>query len=158
MSFASTINTFSHINNILGSTVNYADEKQRGASTSQAVTNFGLNVMGGAIRNEMAYDMRKHYGSNMGFIVNGLAGYGNQESNYRGTVGLLGTGMMLDMMHSPFGGFGGCGMYGGSIFGGGMFGGSYFGGGFMGGGMCGGSVFGGSMFGNPFMMGNRFFC
>ncbi len=121
--------TLSQVNALLGSTVGALNDKNKGASTGEALFNFGNNVLNGAIRNEVAYDIRKTTGSNLGFLINGMAGYGNDEANAKGMQGLFGATMLTSM-------FGGC--YGGGWFGGGM----YpmmgpFGGGMFGGGCCG---------------------
>lgn len=122
--------TLSNINALLGSTVGALDDKSKGASSGEALFNFGNNVLNGAIRNEVAYDMRKTTGSNLGFLINGMAGYGNDEANAKGMQGLFGATLLTSMLG------GGC--YGGGWFGGGM----YpmmgpFGGGMFGGGCCG---------------------
>jgi len=129
--------TLSNINAVLGSTVGAIEDKKEGASTGQALFNFGNNVLNGAIRNEVAYDIRKHSGSNIGFLINGMAGYGNDEANAKGMQGLFGASLLTSMM-------GGC--HGGGWYGGGMypmmgyspFGAGMFGGGLFGGGCCGG--------------------
>ena len=65
--------TLSNINNILGSTLGAVEDKRNGASTGESIMNFGLNLTNGAVRNEVAYDMRRQYGTNMGFLVNNMA-------------------------------------------------------------------------------------
>jgi len=117
----------SNVNALLGSAVGALDDKNKGATNGTALMNFGNNVLNGAIRNEVAYDIRKTTGSNLGFLINGMAGYGNDEANAKGMQGLFGA----TMLTSLFGG----GCCGGGWFGGGMypmmgpFGGSMFGGG-----------------------------
>lgn len=174
--------TLSNINNILGSTVGAVEDRQNGADTGTSIMNFGMNVLNGAVRNEVAYDMRKTYGTNMGFIINNMAGYGSQEANQRGMSGLLGA-SVFNAMTTPWmyggGGFmgGGCcsrmspfgmGMYGGGIgmFGGGM--GMFGGPTYMSSGVLGGMFNGAPLpstlatpyFGSGFSVfsNNRFFC
>ena len=123
--------TLSNINAVLGSTVGAIEDKKEGASTGQALFNFGNNVLNGAIRNEVAYDIRKHSGSNIGFLINGMAGYGNDEANAKGMQGLFGATLLTSMLGGCHGGwYGGgmypmtmgCGPFGGSMFGGGLWG------------------------------------
>ncbi len=103
--------TLSQVNNILGSTVGAVEDKQKGADTGTSIMNFGLNVLNGAVRNEVAYDMRKTTGSNLGFIVNNMAGYGSEEANMKGMNGLLGA-SLFNAVTTPW-------MYGGGFWGGG---------------------------------------
>lgn len=103
--------TLSHINNILGSTIGAVEDKQNGADTGTSIMNFGLNVVNGAVRNEVAYDMRRTTGSNLGFIVNNMAGYGSEEANMKGMNGLLGA-SLFNAVTTPW-------MYGGGFWGGG---------------------------------------
>lgn len=128
--------TLSNVNNLLGSALGAVQDKQNGASAGESIMNFGLNLTNGAIRNEVAYDMRKHYGTNMGFLVNNMAGYGSAEANQRGMTGLLGASLFNAVVSNPWS-FGGC--CGGFVapppvmpmpmFGGGCCGGGFFGGG-----------------------------
>ena len=128
--------TLSNVNNLLGSALGAVQDKQNGASAGESIMNFGLNLTNGAIRNEVAYDMRKHYGTNMGFLVNNMAGYGSAEANQRGMTGLLGASLFNAVVSNPWS-FGGC--CGGFVapppvmpmpmFGGGYCGGGFFGGG-----------------------------
>lgn len=139
----------SNANAVMGSALGAAEDKAYGESTGTTIMNFGMNVANGAVRNQVAYNMRRNTGSNLGFMINNMAGYGYPEANARGTMGLMGASIMTSMM-GPWGGGYGCGpmmggMWGGSPFYGGGFGGG-FGGGMMGGGyggFGGGSVFGG---------------
>lgn len=103
--------TLSQVNNILGSTIGAVEDKQKGADTGTSIMNFGLNVLNGAVRNEVAYDMRKTTGSNLGFIVNNMAGYGSEEANMKGMNGLLGA-SLFNAVTTPW-------MYGGGFWGGG---------------------------------------
>lgn len=103
--------TLSQVNNILGSTIGAVEDKQKGADTGTSIMNFGLNVVNGAVRNEVAYDMRKTTGSNLGFIVNNMAGYGSEEANMKGMNGLLGA-SLFNAVTTPW-------MYGGGFWGGG---------------------------------------
>lgn len=135
-----------NVNALLGSTVGAVNDRNRGADWGTAGMNFGLNVLNGTVRNAVAYDMRKTTGSNLGFIINGLAGYGNEEANAKGTMGLMGASIMTSMLGGPFGGWYGGGWCGGGPFGGGMFGG----GGLFGGGCCNHGYPGGFMGGGGF--------
>ena len=168
--------TLSNVNNLLGSAVGAAEDRQNGADAGTSIMNFGMNVLNGAVRNEVAYDMRKTYGTNMGFLINNMAGYGSAEANQKGMQGLLGA-SLFNAMTTPWmyggGGFygGGCGCNSMSPFGMGMFGGGM---GYMGGptymssGVLGGMFGGCAMpstlatpyFGSGFSVfaNNRFFC
>lgn len=125
MGLDSTINTFANINNILGSTVGYTKDKAQGASTGEAVMNFGFNVLNGGIRNMTAKEILNNTGSYIGYSINSTAGYGSAEANEKGTQQL----MAASLFTSPYGIFGGymnpymMNPFGGSIFTGGMFGG-----------------------------------
>lgn len=136
MSLAKTNFILSNVNALLGSTAGALDDKKKGVDAGTTAVNFGLNVANGAVRNQIAYDMRKTTGSNMGFLINNMAGYGNDKANAKGMMGLMGASIMTSMLR-PWGFGGGCC--------GGGFGG--FGGGYYGGGFCGGSVFGGGYMG-----------
>ena len=103
--------TLSQVNNILGSTIGAVEDKQKGADTGTSIMNFGLNVLNGAVRNEVAYDMRKTTGSNLGFLINNMAGYGSEEANIKGMNGLLGA-SVFNAVTSPW-------SWGGGFFGGG---------------------------------------
>ncbi len=126
--------TLSNINNILGSTLGAVEDKRNGASTGESIMNFGLNLTNGAVRNEVAYDMRRHYGTNMGFLVNNMAGYGSAEANQKGMAGLLGASLFNAVVTNPWSYGGCCGGFGVPVmtmpvFGGGCCGGGFFGGG-----------------------------
>lgn len=126
--------TLSNINNILGSTLGAVQDKQNGASTGESIMNFGLNLTNGAIRNEVAYDMRRTYGTNMGFLVNNMAGYGSAEANQKGMAGLLGASLFNAVVTNPWSYGGCCGGFAAPVmpmpvFGGGCCGGGFFGGG-----------------------------
>ncbi len=131
--------TLSQVNNILGSTIGAVEDKQNGADTGTSIMNFGLNVLNGAVRNEVAYDMRKTTGSNLGFLINNMAGYGSEEANIKGMNGLLGA-SVFNAVTSPWN----------------------WGGGFFGGGCCApppmpmGGCCGMGMFGGGFMAGPTF--
>lgn len=140
MSIEKTTYMLSNMNAILGSGLTYQQRLQDGAPLGAATTEFGLNILNGGMRNEIARDIRRTTGSNMGYLVNSLAGYGTEEANYKGTAGLMGASLFTSMLSPRFGCgsyFGGPMMFGGGIFGGGMFGGCgcnsminpYFGGG-----------------------------
>lgn len=146
MSIEKTTFMLSNLNALLGSGLTYQQQIKDGVPLGQATTEFGMNIFNGAMRNEIARDIRHTTGSNLGYIINGMAGYGNPEANAKGTAGLLGASLFTSMM-SPWnygcgGGFymtpmmpsvnifGGCGcnsfmprpyMGGASFFGGGGF-------------------------------------
>lgn len=137
----------SNMNAVLGSGLTFQQRMQDGEPLGYATTELGLNLLNGGMRNEIARDIRRTTGSNMGYLVNNLAGYGTEEANYNGTVGLMGASLFTSML-SPYNYgcrgsyFSGPMMYGG-MFGGGMFGGGcgcnsmvnpYWGGSFFGGG------------------------
>lgn len=103
--------TLSNVNNLLGSLSGAMDDKKNGADTGTSIMNFGLNVINGAVRNEVAYDMRRNYGTNMGFLINNMAGYGSEEANQKGMAGLF-KASVFNAMTSPWM-FGGGGYYGG---------------------------------------------
>lgn len=123
--------TLSNINNILGSTLGAVEDKRNGASTGESIMNFGLNLTNGAVRNEVAYDMRRQYGTNMGFLVNNMAGYGSAEANQKGMAGLLGASLFNAAVTNPWAGCC-CGFAAPvmpmPVFGGGCCGGGFFGG------------------------------
>ena len=149
MSIDNAIHALSNFNAVMGSFAGYADARNQGVPASDAMIDFGLNVMNGTIRNAAARDIQQRSGSYLGYAVNSIAGYGNPEANARGTVGLIGASMLT----SPFGIFG-CGFnpyMTSSIYGCGPFGGGFFGGG------CGCGT--GFMFGGPTFFGVRgFWC
>ena len=124
MSLARTNFILSNVNALLGSTVGAMNDSNNGVDPGTTIMNFGLNVMNGAARNAVAYDIRKMTGSSIGFLITGMAGYGNQEANIKGSTALMGASLMTSMM-GPFGwngGWFGGGCFGPSIFGGGCFG------------------------------------
>lgn len=89
MSLDNTIYTLSNINNLLGGTLGYVNDKQSGMSTGYALSNAGFNIMNGAIRNMASKDIQEATGSYIGYAVNSLAGYGNPFANAVGTVGTM---------------------------------------------------------------------
>ncbi len=123
MSLSNAIYALSNINALGGSLLGYSEAKSNGASTGEALTDFGFNVMNGAIRNVWARDIQQHTGSYLGYAVNSAAGYGNPQSNALGTLGLVNA----TMITSPFGIFG-CNPFMTSMIYN-PFGGSFFGGG-----------------------------
>lgn len=60
----------------------------------------------------------------MGYAVNSLAGYGDPEANYNGTMGTIAAAMLTQ----PFGIFGNRCCHTSTLYGCGGFGGGYFGG------------------------------
>lgn len=132
----------SNINNLLGSTIGAVEDKQNGASTGTSIMNFGLNVLNGAVRNEVALDMRRTTGSNMGFMINNQAGYGSEEANQKGMQGLL-QASLFNAMTAPWMNMGGCCCNGGGMMA-------------MGGFYGGGATFGGGTFTSPGIIGGVF--
>lgn|SRR5574344_71311 len=117
MSWTNALYTLSNINAVLGSYKTYAQDKD--------ITNFGLNVLNGAARNEVANE-RSKFGDMTGYAINMVTGYGNPTANTNGTMGLLATTPMFGFGMPWFGGnMFGCGMFGGSMFGGSIWGGGY---------------------------------
>lgn len=147
MSLDNTIYALSNINNLLGGTLGYVRDTQNGVPAGYAMSNAGLNIMNGAIRNEASRDIYRMTGSYMGYAVNNIAGYGNPVANYQGTVGTMGA-LMLSM---PMNIFNPC--MTSTLYGCGPYGAGYWNSGFFGGGCC-GNLF---MFGGPSMFGCRGF-
>lgn len=77
MSIDNTIYALSGINNLLGGALGYVKDTQNGMPIGYAMSNAGLNIMNGAIRNEASRDIQQMTGSYLGYAVNNLAGYGN---------------------------------------------------------------------------------
>lgn len=149
MSIDNTIYALSGINNLLGGTLGFINDKQNGVPTGYAMSNAGLNIMNGAIRNEASRDIQQMTGSYLGYAVNNLAGYGNPVANYQGTVGTMGA-LMLSMPMNIFG----CAPWmTSSLYGCGPYGYGYWNSGFFGGGCCNNPY----MFGGPSMFGCRGF-
>lgn len=144
MSLSNTIYALSNINAILGSTTGYLNDKQNGVPTGNALSNMGLNIMHGAVRNAASRDIQQSTGSYLGYAVNNIAGYGNPVANYQGTVGTMGA----LMLSTPFSIFGCNPFMTSSLYGCGPFGGGYWNTGFFGGGCCNNyGFYGPSMFG-----------
>lgn len=120
----------SHINNLLDCTNTALEGVHKKQSASDILIDFGSNLTGGALRNEIAYDIKHSTGSNLGIAINDAAGYGSRQANQKGMQDLMGASLFTGM----FGGMGCCnGMYGGFPMTGGCYpmGGGYpmFGGG-----------------------------
>ncbi len=109
----------SNINAIIGSTAGLLRDKNNGVDPATATMNYSMNVMNGIFRNNVAYDMRKVTGSNLGFTVNSLAGYGSEAANQAGTAGLMNA-SVLSSIAGPYAGW-----YRGGVFGPSMFGGCF---------------------------------
>lgn len=149
MSIDNTIYALSNINALLGSTLNYIDNRQNGMSQSAAISDLGYNIAYGGLRNMASRDIFQNSGSYLGYMVNSNAGYGNPVSNYQGAMGTIGA-MMLT---TPWNVFGCCNPYmTSSIYGCGPYGIGYFNGGFFNRGCY-------STFGAPSMFGScGFWC
>lgn len=136
MSLSETNFILSNVNAWLGSAANALKEKNDGADWGTSIMNFGRHALNGTVRNIVAKDIYectggdRFGGSYLGYMTNALAGYGTDEADKNGTMGLLGASMLT----SAFNPFGGC-----------------WGGGWYGGGFCGPSVFGGGFCGGPVM-------
>ena len=116
VNFVQLNNTLSNINAILGSAEGALQDKRAGASTGESIMNFGLNVMTGGVRNQVELDMRQRYGTNLGFAINNMFGYGSTESNMQAMGSLLGASFTSAMFSNPFGFYG----FGMPMFGTGM--------------------------------------
>ena len=127
MGLDSIIYATSNINAILSSALGYAQDKNNGVNTGNAVANFGMNIANGLVRNSAAKNIQENSGSYLGYAINANAGYGNSEANTKATAGLLGASLLT----SPYGIFGmvnpystlyGCGPFGGGFYNSGFFG------------------------------------
>lgn len=117
MSIDRAMNILSNVNAVLGSGVTYQQRLQNGEDVGAATTEFGMNILSGAMRNAVARDIYQTTGSNLGYLVNNMAGYGTAEANNKGTAGLMATSLFTSAM-SPWG-YGCGGIFSGpSIFGG----------------------------------------
>lgn len=87
-SFADNMRILSNINCTLASMNSYMEQRSNGVSAQQAQFNFFGNMANGIARNEIAYGMQRH-GNPIGNNVNLYAGYGSNEANQIGTMGLL---------------------------------------------------------------------
>lgn len=102
----------SSINNALecfNSALDGASKKQK---ASDILIDFGSNLINGQARNEIAYDIKRTTGSDLGIAVNDNAGYGSAEKNQKGMQDLMQASVFSGMY-----GFG-CGCGGMGIFGG----------------------------------------
>ena len=88
MGFAENMRILSNINCGLASAVGYLQQRNMGVSPAYAGGNLIGNLMNGAVRNEVAYEMQK-WGNPVGNTINMYAGYGNPVSNTIGTLGLM---------------------------------------------------------------------
>lgn len=96
----------SNINNLLGSTNSALEGAAQKQKASDILIDFGKNIMSGALRNEIAYDMKRATGSDLGIAINDVAGYGTKEANQKGMQGLMGASVFNGML-----GGGCCGGY-----------------------------------------------
>ena len=120
MGYPETNYILSNINAIIGSAAGAIRDRKNGVDPATAAMNYSTNLMNGIFRNSVAYDMRRVTGSNLGFMVNNLTGYGSEAANNAGTVGLMNASVLSSMM-GPYAG----GWYGGGVFGPSMFGGCF---------------------------------
>ena len=88
MGFAENMRILSNINCTLASMNSYMTQRSNGVSPQQAQFNFFGNMMNGVARNEVAYGMQR-WGNPIGNTINMYAGYGSNEANQFGTMGLL---------------------------------------------------------------------
>lgn len=105
----------SNINAIIGSTAGALADRNNGVDPSTAAMNYSRNLMNGIFRNTVAYDMRRVTGSNLGFMVNNLTGYGSEAANQAGTAGLMNA-SVISSMAGPYAGWYGGGVFGPSMF------------------------------------------
>ena len=103
MSLDNASNALSNVNAILGSGLTYQQRLQNGEALGPATTEFGMNIFTGALRNQAAKDIKHSTGSDIGYLINNLAGYGTPEANAKGTAALLGTSLFASSMMSPWG-------------------------------------------------------
>lgn len=120
MSFWNDLDNFnyhlSNYNAVASSAVSAAEDLQNKKSPEYTIFNFGANVSNGLARNDVAKFMADH-GDSDGQALNALNGYGNFQSNAKGTydltmanVGNPWFGRMMGFSMPNFGMFGG-GMY-----------------------------------------------
>ena len=88
MGFAENMQILSNINCTLASMNSYMEQRSNGVSAQQAQCNLFTNMANGVARNQVAYDMQRH-GNPVGNNINLYAGYGNNQANQIGTMGLL---------------------------------------------------------------------
>ena len=117
MGIEDTVYALSNINAILGSTQGYFNDKKTGAPTGYAMSNFGYNVLNGAMRNAASRDIQQTTGSYLGYAVNNAAGYGSPQANMFGMQGTMGA-LMMSALFNPRQGccnapfmYGGMGIY-----------------------------------------------
>lgn len=131
----------SHINNILESSNSALEGKLNGQKAGDILIDFGSNVTNGALRNEIAYDIKRTTGSDLGIAVNNAAGYGSAEANQKGMQGLIGASLFSGLFNNSWFGGGCCapmfppmgGCFGGGYMGGFMSGPTYINSGIFGG-------------------------
>lgn len=121
----------SNINNLLECTNTALEGVNNKQHASDILIDFGSNLTGGALRNEIAYDIKRTTGSDLGIAINDSAGYGSSAANKKGMQGLMGASLFTGLFNRSsccgggmFGGFPMMGMTGGYS----MYGGSYMGG------------------------------
>ncbi len=127
MGLSQTNFILSNINAWLGSTANAIEEKNNGADWGTSIMNWGRHGLNGTVRNIVAKDIYERTGgdrfggSYIGYIANTAAGYGTDEADQKGTMGLFGASMLTSFANPFCGGWYGGGFCGPSIFGGGYF-------------------------------------
>ncbi len=99
----------SNINNILESSNSALEGKLNGQKAADILIDFGSNITNGALRNEIAYDIKRTTGSDLGIAINGLAGYGSEEANKKGMAGLMNASLFTGLFNNPWFGGGCCG-------------------------------------------------
>lgn len=97
----------SNINNLLESSNSALEGKLNGQKASDILIDFGMNVTNGALRNEIAYDIKRTTGSDLGIAINDAAGYGSAAANQKGMQGLMGASLFNGLFGRSW--FGGCG-------------------------------------------------
>ena len=108
----------SNINNLLECTNSALDGVTKKQKASDILIDFGTNIVNGAVRNEIAYDMKRTTGSDLGIAINDAAGYGSAAANQQGMQGLMSASLFSGMfgntccgggmMGFPMMGMGGC--------------------------------------------------
>ena len=88
MGFAENMRILSNINCTIASVNSYMTQRINGVPPQQAGLNFFGNVWNGYTRNNIACVMEL-WGNPIGNTINMYAGYGSNEANQFGTMGLL---------------------------------------------------------------------
>lgn len=117
----------SHINNILECSNSALEGVQKKQKASDILIDFGQNLTNGALRNEIAYDIKYTTGSDLGIAINDNAGYGSAAANQKGMQGLMQASLFTGLFGRSC--CSGGGFYGMSPMMGGCYNGGFIGGG-----------------------------